>query len=657
LQLKSITVELFRNIVSAQTVDIEPDVTCLVGKNESGKTAALHALHRLNPANGAPDDNQFDLTIDYPRWRLSHDRRATPDLASATAPIRARFELNEADRARIGAHVPAEPPEGTVCNALRTYANAVQVSLRHDLVGILRSAALESSVAGEDLDGLLEADSIQAAQEHARARSKEVREEAPLRAKALTAFATAAEKYSYLTGAAAMEQAAINELWAMVPKTFYFASYDLLPGEADLTELAELLAQGGTPKRAEQTVLALLRHAGEEPTNFLDENYASRKAELQAASSDLTQHVFRYWRQNTDLEVIFDDDNVSVGKTPQGADIMHRRLMIEIRDGRHGGVETNFSTRSTGFQWFFSFFAAFSEYQASESPLVVLLDEPGTSLHGEAQQDFVRYVFDELGASKQTLYTTHSQHMVDPTRYEKLRAVHDRATRENANDGVAITRVDLSADRGTILPVESALGYSVSQHLFLGSGHHLAVEGSSDFMFLMRVSEHLDRIGRTGLDPRFSIIPVGGADNMPAFVALMGRRLKVTALIDGAQTSRTATRCRNAAAANDLPDGTVVTCGEAVAGLPATADIEDLFEPDDYLKLYRWAFQTALTGGDLAATGQPLLRRLDAVVGAFDHALPAHALTEHRREFFETVSATTLDRFVALFTALNATLA
>ena len=37
----------------------------------------------------------------------------------------------------------------------------------------------------------------------------------------------------------------------------------------------------------------------------------------------------------------------------------------------------------------------------------------------------------ELGASKQTIYTTHSQHMIDPTKYEKLRAVHDRATRRD----------------------------------------------------------------------------------------------------------------------------------------------------------------------------------------------------------------------------------
>ena len=41
------------------------DITCLVGKNEAGKTALLKALYRLNPINEV--DGNFDVTDDYPR--------------------------------------------------------------------------------------------------------------------------------------------------------------------------------------------------------------------------------------------------------------------------------------------------------------------------------------------------------------------------------------------------------------------------------------------------------------------------------------------------------------------------------------------------------------------------------------------------------------
>ena len=332
-------------------------------------------------------------------------------------------------------------------------------------------------------------------------------------------------------------------------------------------------------------------------------------------------------------------------------------LKIEIRDARHGGVETNFATRSTGFQWFFSFFAAFSEFQDSAKPIIVLLDEPGTSLHGEAQKDFLRFVFDELGSAKRTMYTTHSQYMVDPSRYEKMRAVHDRATRENPDLGVQVANVSLSADRDTVLPVESALGYSISQHLFLGGGHHLAVEGSSDFVYLQRMTEYLATSGGGGLDSRLAIIPVGGDSNMPAFVALLGRRLKVSALIDGDRTPAKLQRVKSAAKDNGVPESAIVVCSDVALGVPATADIEDLFDESDYLKLYNWAFPSnTLTAGDLPATNEPILKKITQLRGKFDPALPAHALTLHQTEFAAAIAQPTVDRFKALFVILNATL-
>ncbi len=128
---------------------------------------------------------------------------------------------------------------------------------------------------------------------------------------------------------------------------------------------------------------------------------------------------------------------------------------------------------------------------------MVRLDQPGTSLHGDAQTDFVNFICDELASSKQTLYTTHSQHMVDPTRYEKLRAVHDRATRANPPISlVVVTPVDLTADRETLLPIESALGSSVSRDLFLGAGQHLAVAETGDLIYLQRLTEHLPPLRR-----------------------------------------------------------------------------------------------------------------------------------------------------------------
>lgn len=655
MKLVAVTVQKFRNFVEPQRIEIEPDVTALVGKNESGKTTILKALHRLKPANG--DARKFDLVTEYPRWRLARDRRSDANIED-TQPVTAEFAAEQVDIDALSGFLPSPLLPTSKVVAARTYSNKYYVWVETDLKDVIAAASTDASVADEDAAELAKEPDLDAAIAKAKELAKTLKASEPARAKAVGGFPSAAEKYRYHFGSGApIEKEQRDAIAARVPQFFYFSNYSVLPGETDLTELARKAETGESLDEQEQTVVSLLAHAGVKPADFLDTNYDSRKAELQAAAVDLSREVFKYWRANTDLEVVFGDDNVPVVEAPNTPAVNHRFLKIELRDGRHGNVETNFATRSTGFQWFFSFFAAFSEYLHTDKPVVVLLDEPGTSLHGEAQKDFVNYIFNELGASKQTLYTTHSQFMVDPTVYEKLRAVHDKATREDQEAGVEVSKVNLKADRDTVLPVESALGYSISQHLFIGSGQHLLVEGSSDFIYLMRMSAYMESQKKPILSPKLAMIPVGGITNMPAFVALMGRRLEVSVLVDGEKSSSVLDRTRRAAQENDVPANRIISVGEVDPSLPRDGDIEDLFAVTDYLKLYNWAFRKALTETDLSGSTGRILGRIESVENKFNHALPAHALTDNQDEFFATLDPVSVENFEKLFEKLNAGLA
>lgn len=652
MRLDQVEVQRFRNFVELQKCTIESDVTCLIGKNESGKTTVLKALHRLNPANGS--DHKFDLTTEYPRSLLADDRKKRS--LSEVEAVRASFLLSADNRESLADHFSARPPDGSIVWAGRDYDDHLSISIECTIPAVVQAAGNDVSAQPDDVDRIAEYKSLPECIAECKTLSAELKTTGETaRADAVSKLGRQLVKYTYLTGVGELSDEQYDAICAILPQFFYFSDYDILPGTIDLHDLSAKIDKGSSLGSSEAAVVALLAYANESPKDFLDEDYNSRKAELQAAASSLTRKVFKYWRQNPDLQVVLDTDMPIVDHDAQGQPIRHRTLKIELRDNRHGGVETNFDTRSSGFQWFFSFLAAFSQYQDSADQVIVLLDEPATSLHGEAQKDFVKFIFDELGTAQQVLYTTHSQHMVDPTRYEKIRAVTDLATRESPELGVVVKPLMLSADRDTLLPVEAALGYSVSQHLFLGSGQHLAVEGSSDFVFLQRVSEHLVSQGKTGLDPRLSIIPVGGAENMPAFVALLGRRLSVTALLDGAQVSRTKTRVLAAAGSNGVPEANVVTCSQ-VEGIPSTADIEDLFAESDYLKLYSWAFDN-LSPSELPSTSEPILRRIESVRGKFDHALPAHALSRRSDEFFAGINSVSVRRFEELFALLNATIA
>jgi hypothetical protein len=61
-------VQNFRNLDDSGWVPLEK-VTCFLGRNESGKTALLKALHKFNAANG----EQYVPLKDFPRDRYSRE--------------------------------------------------------------------------------------------------------------------------------------------------------------------------------------------------------------------------------------------------------------------------------------------------------------------------------------------------------------------------------------------------------------------------------------------------------------------------------------------------------------------------------------------------------------------------------------------------------
>jgi predicted ATP-dependent endonuclease of OLD family len=74
MRLTKVTITNYRCIDDSGPVEVG-DVTCLVGKNESGKTAFLEALRRLNPVDG-PD--AYDDVMDYPAKGFALYKRSAP---------------------------------------------------------------------------------------------------------------------------------------------------------------------------------------------------------------------------------------------------------------------------------------------------------------------------------------------------------------------------------------------------------------------------------------------------------------------------------------------------------------------------------------------------------------------------------------------------
>jgi len=294
--------------------------------------------------------------------------------------------------------------------------------------------------------------------------------------------------------------------------------------------------------------------------------------------------------------------------------------------------------------------AAFSEFE-DDANVIVLLDEPGLNLHGRAQEDFLRFIEERLAQRHQVLYTTHSPFMVEASKLHRMRLLEDHSSRLDPDAGAKVSS-DVTAVHGdTIFPLQAALGYDLAQNLFVG-GSNLIVEGTSDFVYLESLSEHLGSLGRERLSGEWTIVPVGGADKVPTFGALLGAHLRdVTVLLDASNTGNQ--RLADLAEQGILDSSRIITVASVTGA--KRSDIEDLFEPGEYLRLYNAVFGEGLAEGDLDG-GDPILRRIRRRRGSdFDHRRPSTELLRDKAGFLDALGDATLDRFESLFRTINAT--
>ncbi len=638
MKLKTVHARMFRNILDSTEVAIQPDVTCLVGKNESGKTAFLQALWRLRPARTNP---KFSIPEQYPAW-LEKRHRLEGQVLEEVRPIEALFSWEAADQQAVAAKFgPDLVPDGSELRVWKTYANRdgyehgcdERKAVEHLLHTQKLSDELSSEFTGIETFAALKNRIAERLKTHADV------------AVSVTALQQLESARSALIG----EKSFDDVLWSMIeprlPQFLYFAEYSKLPYTVKIDRV--LKTADDQLDESEATARALLRLGGVEQDYLMNPEYERRKRELENVANTLTDDVLTYWSQNKDLRVQ-PEITQRTEQIPNGKQAVLDELKIRIWDNRHS-LSLPFNEHSAGFQWFFSFLAAFSEYEHRNPPVVILLDEPAVGLHAKAQADFLRFIRERLAKRSQVIYTTHSPFMVEPGHLERVRMVED----QGKDEGSTVSSDVLSRDPDTLFPLQGALGYDLVQHLFVAE-HNLVVEGTSDYTYLRVVSDYLaSQPGRLSLDPRWSVVPVGGADAVPTFVALLGNHLNVTVVVDSRKEGHQ--RLNRLASEGYLAKQKIILIGDVLQ--QRLADIEDLFAVDEYLRLYNRAFGTSLVAGDLGGS-DPIVSRIarHISVDRFDHGKPADVLLRERDTFLPSLSEDTLKRFEKLFGRINSTL-
>ena len=347
-------------------------------------------------------------------------------------------------------------------------------------------------------------------------------ENEPFRAAAASLERTTKE---VLKEAATLDDAVVAALNALTPQFFYFDDYANLPGIVKIQDL--LQADPGKLDDDKLTALSLSKLAGAEDEYLLNPDYETRKRELENVASALTQEVLKYWTTNPDLRVEIDisQRNEPAPNRPGG----QQTVLEEIESGSTTTV-ISFHCRSTSARPVFAgsfHFGGILETSARWPARRAATRRTRLRLTPRAQKDLLNFIDGRLAKRCQVIYTTHSPFMIQPGKLEQVRVVEDRGR----EIGSTISANVLSTDADTRFPLQGALAYDLARHLFSGQ-NNLVIERTSDFIYLTVLSDWLREKGRKALDERWTLVPVGGVDMVPTFVALLGIPLEVTVLVD-----------------------------------------------------------------------------------------------------------------------------
>ena len=603
----------YRSIDDSSWVRVD-DVTALVGKNESGKTAFLQAIRKINSISG--EEDAF-IIRDYPRkgyikYKKIHDQ-------NPCEVAQAEFKLNPEEISQIEANFGDGILASDKVIVSKNYKNE-----RNWKINLAESVSQPSNV------------------------TTFTQPSTP----APTSFQSAVPTVEDVSNVSERISEQFLEKW--LPKFVYFDNYSLMRGKISINELRQRSENGGPFDDADRTFLSLLTLSGVSLKDLeKDLGYEDIKVELESASITITDEIFEYWQQNRQLKVQFD---VSQADPRDPAPLNQGKILhVRIENARHR-VTVSFDERSKGFVWFFSFLSYFSHLEETESgDLVILLDEPGTALHAMAQKDFLRFMDERLSPRCQVLYTTHSPFMIDLEKLHRIRLVQDM-------DGVGTVISDdpVHNDKETVFPLQMALGYQMAQTLFL-SPHCLMVNSPSDLIYLQVLGDMVAAESGIRIDPRWVIIPVGSTDNLSTFVTLLGENyVSVAVMMDLTPTNKEKIEAINRK--NELDGENPVKWVQVTR--VRDADIEDLFDPKIYLQLVNLAYakqlDQTLTMKSITESNPRIVERLKAYFaktgiagGVFDRYVPAAYLLENFEDFKIHISEESIEKAKTLVERIN----
>ncbi len=248
------------------------------------------------------------------------------------------------------------------------------------------------------------------------------------------------------------------------------------------------------------------------------------KQKIENLNYALTCNFQDFWQQsigrNNKINIQFELDHYSAS---YGEKAGKPYLEFWIKDE---GERLYPKQRSRGVRWFLSFYMELKAAANINKKMILLVDEPGVSLHARAQEDVLK-VFEDIKDKIQIIYTTHSPHLVEINKLHRVLAVQ----RDDIDNLRSATRIldplKLSAaSPDTLSPLQSIIGNPAASSGFSEKKINLIVNDTGSFYILNAI------FTLTGFKGKISVIPSTNVSSIPLLCnILMGWGLDFAVLL------------------------------------------------------------------------------------------------------------------------------
>jgi len=673
MRLTKFRIIKYRSIRDSGEIPVDDKITTFVGINESGKTNILRALRKLNNVT----DTSFDDLTEHPMWDfgnfkpeeifitatfgLSDDEQKEITKINSEYSDLKEISFSRKKNMQLICHlksdqiaIPFESFSKTYLKPISGVINEIDPATIDDGANRKQRVIDLFNLIGKGLEGNLNvrlSEILSKINEQINVLKVEVNTLPPNQYNPAK-INSLLEKISSELKEDSSEKVK-NYLITRLPRFIYFENIAIIDSRIHLPTFVQKLDAGDLDED-EQTAKTLLDLAKLNPKELLAlgqekgkdmATIGKDKDRLQImcslASKRITKEIDDIWTQNDhNIEIVVDAN----------------RLRVWITN-RADGTKLQLEERSRGYQWYFSFYVVFNvQSESTHKDAILLLDEPALFLHAIGQQDFLEKSLPKLAEKNQIIYTTHSPFLIDLMKPE---SIHTVIVDDTKNKETQISVDVWASDKDALFPLQSALGYYLSQSMFIGK-RNMIVEGLTDFWIISSASELFGANGKVSLNDDFVFSPAGGGTKTVLLATMyVGQKLDVGVLLDsdneGKQALEMLTKNKI------LKNNKILLLSDVLGKSGKELTLEDIFPEDYYLRFVESTYQKELGGKKIVLDKgeEMLVKRIEAYfqknnLGKFHKSRPDRAIMkEFATTTIDKIPSTLITNLEVVISAIN----